>query len=302
MSDEYIYEENGDEQEYEYLEAGVEDEEEDDLSDLDEETRARFENYASRQEKLLNETLSRYRDGLRSIGLDFGPDPGQISISDLNTASKYFSGLFREPNVETENAQVKDDVAEEWVDPSIDPDAFERRLEKAVKQVTKKYEEEINNLRNTIIQDRMEQAIHSIPDAVAKYAPAYREYLDHPQFEELFKGVLANTQMEQWQDPKNLVRLVGLIIPDLPLQEQAKVKAKANSNTSDSARSVVNRTILRQAAPSKSSTVPRGVEFSDDDRELARRLGITVEEAWALGQDTTGTEYRRVKSSVGRRR
>jgi hypothetical protein len=282
-------------------EEGLQDEEEqDDLSDLDEETRARLERYSARQAKQHQEQLTRQQEVLRQAGLRVGDDG--LSVADMNTARSYFAPLAPAAAPAQQPAAKTQENEEEWVDPLIDPERYHQKLTRVIEDASKPYKEEIAELRQTILQDRIDQAVDKVGQAVEQFAPLYAEALEHPEFESHLRAHLQAMPMSQWRDPRNLCRVVGLLIPDLapvekPARRQGGQSPAPQRTPQETARALVNRSTLQQGSPSRDSSSTKGRQFSDTDRLLAERLGIPVEEAWALGQDSTGDQLREVRNA-----
>jgi hypothetical protein len=261
------------------IEETDETEEEDDLSDIDEDTKARIDKYTAKKEQEYQSKLTKAQESLRNIGLNLNDDG--VSIGDLATASRYFAPLGN-PAIPQQPVKQESQEEEEWVDPSYDPQKYEKKFKKAVAEEVSSLKEDNRLLREAFIEDKIDQAVVRVEAAVAKYAPLYAEILEHPQFEGSFREVLKTFPMEQWRDPRNLVKIVGMMGVDLP-QEERKPKRDTTS-TQEQARSIMQRETLRMTAPSRDASSAKGKqEYSDLDKETAALLGISIEQARALG-------------------
>lgn len=287
----------------------TEDEEEDDLSDLDEETRERLERQMARQEQKHLSELRKREEAVQGVGLSFDGQ-GRVAIGDLSRASSYFAPLAqsrREAEQEsvrhTPEVRPQEEEDEEWVDPSYDSEKFQKQLANRIAKETSKYEQALQGMQQFFVEDKIEQAMEKVEAAVEKHAPYLSAVIEHPQFEETMRQVLGNMPMSSWRTSQNLAQVVGMVGPQLGTIMPKKSAKTQEPSVQERARSTVNRSTLSQSAPSKSLSSGKGREYSDEDKYVAERLGIPLEEAWALGQDSQATAYRQVKNAAknGRR-
>ena len=279
---------------------------EDDFSDVDDDTKARFDKYIAKQQKDLDSKLMQARQGLQTVGLDLGDD-GQVAIKDLRAAQSYFSPAVETSQVIQQTIQDEDD---EWSDPVLDTEKYDKKFKKEVaKEVAKAtevYIKETQLLKQAMLEDKIDQAVIRVEDAINKYAPLYAEILEHPQFETMFREALSNTSMEYWRDGRSLAKFVGMIGVDLPQVERLQRKSKVVPQ--EQVRSSMNRQTLGQISPSKGSTSKQTVDYSDIDRETAALLGVSLDQAKALGSKsdvdkgfTPERAYREAREVNGKR-
>lgn len=253
-------------------------EEDDTLDDLDEETKARVEKHTAKLQKQHEEQFAKTREELQRMGLDVY-EGGKVAIRDTETASRYFVPPSTPPQQPVKQEQQEE---EEWVDPSYDPQKYETKLKKVVGEEVASLKEENRLLREALIEDKIDQAVVRVEAAVNKYAPLYGEILEHPEFEGTFREILKTFPMEQWRDPRNLVKIVGMMGVDLPQVERKQKRDTAGAQ--EQARSIMQRETLRMTAPSRDASSAKGKqEYSDVDKETAALLGISIEAARALG-------------------
>jgi len=281
------------------------DDAEDDLSDIDDDLKERFERQLQRQERAYQAELKKREEAAAGVGLSFDSS-GRIAVSDTGKAAQYFSPLSRreDPAPPPQPVPKAEEPEEEWVDPSYDKDAFQKQLGRYVAKETAGYQQQLQAMQSFIVEDKIDQAIEKCEAAVTKHAPYLADLLEHPEFEGAMRNALGQLQMNQWRTPKDLARVVGLIAPDLAeTMERKAPKPKAGPSPQEKFRSQVQRSTMQQIAPSRATSPGRGKEFSDEDRMVAERLGIPLEEAAALGEDTYGDGYRavRAKTTKGKR-
>ena len=289
------------------------DEEEDDLSDLDEETQERLARYQARQDAKWQAELTRREQAVEGAGLTFNQQ-GHLAISDAGKFSSYASPFARSrseaenlqhptSNPVTQQQEIEED--EEWVNPEYDKATFEKQLAKRIAKETNKYEQAIIGLQSTIVEDRIEQALERVGPAIEKHAPYLSEMLEHPEFYDKMREALPHFNVAQYRSAKDLAKIVGMIAPDLveTLPQRTTPKQSGQGKQADpreQMRSQINRSTLRQSAPSNSLSSGKGREYSDEEKFVSERLGIPLEEVWSLGQDSKGDEYKKYKAAVSR--
>ena len=283
------------------------DELEDDLSDIDEDTKARFDKYAAKQQKEYDGRVAKLQESLGSVGLGVSDD-GQVSIRNLQTVQSYFAPLSSNQQVRTTHTEVTEDE-DDWADPVIEPDKYEKKLSKAIEKATEPYKQQIQHLQNYLVEDKIEQAVDRVENAVNKHAPLYAEILEHPQFETTFREVLATMPMENWRDSRNLAKIVGMIGVDLSPVEKQQKRSQQRVAPQEQVRSDFNRKQLGQISPSKGSASKTAMDFDDVDRILAEKFDIPLEQARALGAKsdpdsniTPERLYREARVANGKRR
>lgn len=287
----------------------TEDEEEDDFSDLDDETRERLEKYQQRQSAKWQAELDRREEAVQGVGLGFN-NKGQVLISDPSKFSSYASPFARSRHEAEQQQQRQQPIQqqeeeEEWVDPSYDAAAFQKQLSKHVAKETSKYEQAIIGLQNTIIEDRIEQAMEKVEGAVERHLPYLRDVIEHPEFDGKMREALSRLRMDQWRSPKDLARVVGMVAPDLEGEIPKRTarqqgQQKHEPTPEQRARSLVNRSTLAQTAPSRSTSSGRAKEYSEEDKTMAAQLDMSVEEFVALGQDSNGVAYRKYQQQLAK--
>ena len=286
-------------------------EEEDDLSDIDEDTKARFDKYTARQQQEYDARVTKLQESLGTVGLGVSDD-GQISIRNLQTVQSYFAPIAsnQSSRANTDFKTLDTDEDDEWADPVIDTDRYEKKLSKVIEKATEPYKQQIESLKQALVEDKIEQAVNRVEDAVNKYAPLYAEILEHPQFETTFREVLASMPMENWRDARSLAKLVGMLGVDLsPVEKRQKQQSQQKVSPQEQVRSDFNRKQLGQIAPSKGAASKTSMDYDDVDRILAERFGIPLEQAKALGSKsdpdngiTPERLYRESRLANGKRR
>ena len=288
------------------------DEDTDDLSDLDPELKERFEKHLTKERTRYEGVLSQARQGLQQVGLDLSDD-NSVTIRDTQKITGYLAPLFQQQqqNVQKPVANDDDDNEEDaWADPVVERDKFKQKLDKEIKNATAPYLEQIKKLESSIIEDKIEDAVNKVGDAVQKYAPLLSSAVEHPEFEPAFRDALSRLPMEQWRDSRNLVRVAAMLVPDLsPIEKPERMPRREN----ELARSAANRDTLRQISPSRQSTTTKqekdGSRYTDLDRILAERMGISVEMSASLGKNKNSddgedpfAEYRTVRAKEQQQR
>jgi len=288
--------------------------EDEQFANLDDDTRGLLDKAA---EHAMGQQAEAVRTTLQAQGLDLAAD-GTVVIRDPKRFSEFaapLAGANAPRDMGSDPAQRSEATAsqvppveDERPDPNYDLEAFlkwkdrqdEKRIQAAIKQVT----EQQQSVAQQVYSREAGFAVAQAKELLPQYGLA--ALAEHPDFEEKFRGALREVDPLFWSDSNNLARIGASLITELPAQQNAPRDASGRftaANPLTAVKQQLNRGALAQTGPvSDGGRTGRGEPVTDEERIWAQRVGCTIEELRALG-DETGQAYRqaREKAKAGRR-
>lgn len=299
--------------------------EDDDLSDLPDDIRARF---VAALDARSNAFRAQYggtvKDAVRQLkqhGFEIG-DEG-IRVRDRDRARQFLglSGVEEDGHRgDREEKKVEEEPLPTVApDPNYDPEGFNSYVQRLAAQQSESARAELQRIMPAV--DRMygKDAMDTATAHLDDYGLG--DLLDMPGFERaLVQGLKAlNVPVDQWQDPATVARVAGVINVDLRQQSrqsnrfddlldepaprraaggergQERGQERGRGREDVSPRRELERGALHSVAPSGGRVSTRTV-YSDSDRMVANKLGISLSEVQALRGDPSATRYREMKA------
>src|SRR5438876_2647465 len=124
-------------------------EEDDTLEDLDEETLTRVNAKLAKERETYEARLNQTRESVRQYGFDFTGDD-KFTISDPTRVQSHLSPLFQQQQQPVPQPQAREEEEDAWVSPDLDPDGFQKKLNRTIQESRKQDQDHIARLEQTI--------------------------------------------------------------------------------------------------------------------------------------------------------
>jgi len=242
-------------------------------------------------------------DTLRKHGFEITQDG--VDVRDKDRAARFLGidAVAPKGKAEPEKPAVDEDLGE-IPDPQYEREKFDayvlKLAERKATEANRDTHAAMLELQQEVATERLDTAVERAREVLPKFGLG--DIADHPDFEDAFKAALVelNIPMSKWRDPKMLARVGGVINADLRAQRPAGAyddlfdeddpKPRRGPAGGD-VRRALNRETLRSGGPSASGTrVQTDDRYSEIDRKAAELLGVSLEEARAL-KEQSGRAY-----------
>lgn len=294
-------------------EGGEEEQPQDPLADLDDETREIAEQYAVRK---LAEERTKARQAFQARGLDVSEDYQPVIADPAKVTGWLGVPAPRQeeapPVVPVAPAAAADEADDgEIPEANYDPQGFaawlKKRDERRDERLTRVFEQRFEQLAQR--QTTMEaQGVTTaqVAQALQTYNPALAHVVDHPDFETFYRDALLQVDRRAWSDPRTLAGLAGMITPMLDQSKQPQQQPRGRDAQGKYIESAGDRAAAMRAGRVQLSPGPdvsggqQQRQYSDEDRMGMQITGMSAEE-WEAASDETGNAYRQFKAKQAAR-
>lgn len=227
--------------------------------------------------------------------------PVDVDAAVERALAKHLAGMRQQPAAPAAPPAAAEDPEPEY--DAYDPKSVQAWTAWSVRQQTKTLAEENRTLRQMQAEDRIDRAMDRAEGLIGQYAPHLAPFLQHPDFRETYRQMLATQDPRSLSDRQSLVAMAAMVTTALdpeglpkrapaarPRDEQGRFEADAH------------RQALAQNTPSRGGGVPGGGrEIDPEERRVAEIAGMSVEEFRAYGAGTTYEDHVRFQEAQRRK-